>query len=76
MVFNNCTVIWANENGLVSSKLACKIYLDLNFEFPIQFAMYLQPKKLKSERNNPCFKPRFGILLPDDKVSFFSTWDL
>ena len=32
--------------------------------------MYFQPKKLKSEKNNACFKLQFDILLPEDKVSF------
>ena len=34
-----------------------------NPEFSIQFRMYFHTKNLKSERNNPWFKPWFRILL-------------
>ena len=54
-------------NGLVSGRLPVhtvkpkilKQYSNIGFtpEFSIQFRINLRPKNLRSERNNPCFKP-------------------
>ena len=58
---------------MVSGRLACtssktEIFkqnrnLDFNPEFSITYRMFLHPKNLKSENNNPWFKPWFDILL-------------
>ena len=88
------TAIWADKNGLVSDNSLyfkyqtwdLKQYSNLVIFFPefIQFRMYFHLKNLKSERNNPWFKPWFNILrhtqsivcAPQYRVNVLGTWDI
>ena len=55
--------IWSSKKWS-DSNLKDYNNLDYNsFFFSNQFKMYFHTKFLKSERNNPWFKPRFNIIL-------------